>query len=240
MNIYKILWKPFGRPFTYIRRDFWHEYEIINIVFFVSIGFFSGLLYPRIIRWIAEVWWHPILGFALIYFAGVLQGHFYWTERYIKGQKVGDSVALSYLAGVFDGEGSIIIKVKHYPKSKRGWREHLSHTVMSQMGSNSKEAILWFYNRFGGSIWNDKAMSSRKNFNQWHWEVTGDKCSNCLKALYPFLRIKKYEAKVAIDFQDGKDSMSLNEREAERHYLHSLKGNKRILKDYGIPHQEGK
>jgi len=88
MSLYKWLWSRIGgRPWTYIRRDFWHRFEIVNIVFFVSIGFFSGFFYPRIAWWIISEWWHPIVLVASFYFVGVMQGHFFWSGKWIKGQK---------------------------------------------------------------------------------------------------------------------------------------------------------
>lgn len=88
MSLYKALWSRIGgRPWTYIRRDFWHQFEIVNIVFFVSIGFFSGLFYDRIVLWVTSEWWHPIVLIASFYFIGVIQGHFFWGRKWIKGQE---------------------------------------------------------------------------------------------------------------------------------------------------------
>ena len=88
MNIYKALWSRIGgRPWTYIRRDFWHRFEIVNIVFFVSIGFFSGIFYLRIMKWVVSEWWHPIILVAGFYTIGVLQGHWFWGKSWIPDQK---------------------------------------------------------------------------------------------------------------------------------------------------------
>ncbi|KKN19266.1 hypothetical protein LCGC14_0947310 [marine sediment metagenome] len=87
-NPYKKLWSLIGgRPWTYIRRDFWHRFELVNIVFFVSVGFFSGIFYGNILKWLFSSTWHPILLVAGFYLIGVLQGHFFWGSRYVKGQE---------------------------------------------------------------------------------------------------------------------------------------------------------
>jgi len=87
-DAYKKLWSLAGRrKWTYIRRDIWHQFEIINIVFFVSVGFFSGLMYPRIIHWLFSHWYNPIILVSIFYFIGVLHGDFYWGKKYIKDQQ---------------------------------------------------------------------------------------------------------------------------------------------------------
>ena len=84
MDIYKWLythltpwWK---KPWTHVRRAFWHKFEILNIVFFVSIAFFSGIYFDDIWAWLCEAWWHPVVLVAGFYFVGVLQGHFFWNK----------------------------------------------------------------------------------------------------------------------------------------------------------------
>jgi len=217
-NLYRWLWARIGgRPWTYISRDIYHKFEYIWLVGLFISGFAVGI--SRLVSW---KWLIIIIA---VYTIGYIHGHFFWTENYIEGQKIGDTVGLSYLAGLFDGEGSIIIKVKSY---KTG----LHHTIQCSMGSNTKESILLYFNRFGGNIWSDKTKPSRANFNQWHWEITANQGASFLKEIYPFLKFKKAEALVAIDFQEKKHSLSFTERERERHYLHSLKGNRRILKEY--------
>lgn len=88
-DLYKKLWSIIGkRPWTYIRRDFWHQFEIINIVFFVSAGFFSGLYFDSIILWVvSNLPWSLIGLAATFYVIGGLQCHFFWGSKYIPGQK---------------------------------------------------------------------------------------------------------------------------------------------------------
>ena len=91
MNHYKWLytyltpwWK---RPWTYVRRDIYHIAPLVNIVLFVSVGFFSGFFWPLIYHWMGETWYNPVKIVALFWFIGVLQGHFYWGKKYIENQK---------------------------------------------------------------------------------------------------------------------------------------------------------
>lgn len=87
-NPYRWLWTRIGgRPWTFARRDFWHKYEIINIVFFVSVGFFSGIYFPIIWLWVTSDPWHLVQLVTVFYFLGVLQGHFWWGTKYIPDQQ---------------------------------------------------------------------------------------------------------------------------------------------------------
>jgi len=88
MNLYKALWSRIGgRPWTYIRRDFWHQNEIVNIVFFVSIGFVSGLHFWKIYLFLANCPYCLIALVSFFYFLGVLQEHFYGGREWVEGQK---------------------------------------------------------------------------------------------------------------------------------------------------------
>ena len=87
-SLYKKLWSLIGgRPWTFVRRDWFHEFEIINIVFFVSIGFVSGIFFWDIYYWFVAHPYFLILLVAGFYFVGVLQGYFYWGKKWVKGQK---------------------------------------------------------------------------------------------------------------------------------------------------------
>lgn len=89
------------------------------------------------------------------------------------------SVELAYLAGFFDGEGSL-----------GNWRSGTGRTFMMSVG-NTNRAILEDYQRhFGGTV-TEKA--SNNGFNKkpmWMWRVCGDEAWNCYYALRPYLRQK--------------------------------------------------
>ena len=88
MKIYRWFWShTIGRPFTYWRRDVYHLAPLVNIVVFVTVGFLAGFFYPTIFYWVQLKWYHLVELFALAWFIGVLQSHFYWGKEYVKGQK---------------------------------------------------------------------------------------------------------------------------------------------------------
>ncbi len=142
---------------------------------------------------------------------------------------------LAYLAGMFDGEGSVIIKLKG---TYHGGKRYTSHTIQAHLGSTDKATPLLFQSQFGGSVCADK-QRDMGNLACWQWELSATKCSEFLRTLYPFLRVKGHEAQVAIEFQDNKSNLPSREREEMRQTLHDLKANKRKLKPY-IENQGGK
>ena len=101
-------------------------------------------------------------------------------------------VELAYLAGFFDGEGSISILNKG-PR-KLGLHLQVSQTV--------KEPLDRFQERFGGSIHltsRGQSPFSRKPI--WAWHAGPRDGATALAALLPYLLVKREQAEVAIEFQ---------------------------------------
>lgn len=91
------------------------------------------------------------------------------------------SVELAYLAGFFDGEGSL----GHYRTGAKGIR---SFTLT--MANTDREIVDTFHRTFGGHV-NDKPPSNGFNKKMmWQWRVTGDKAWDAYYALRPYLRQK--------------------------------------------------
>ncbi len=77
-NPYKWLWGHIGgRPWTYILRDSWDDYEFVWIVGLVSLGIWLGHVYG----------WDTILKGWLIFMAGYIAGHLFWGTKHIPRQK---------------------------------------------------------------------------------------------------------------------------------------------------------
>jgi hypothetical protein len=84
---------------------------------------------------------------------------------------------LEYLAGYFEGEGSICFTDKKFPQLK------------VKIKSGDHAILVHFYNRFGGSF--NPVKISRKHNRQIHeWIVTNTKAQEVLKELRPFFQIK--------------------------------------------------
>lgn len=108
----------------------------------------------------------------------------------------------AYIAGLFDGEGSISICK---------FRSHNSdyvcpHYILSVTCTNTnKEIIEWLYEKIGSSKQMRKREWGKSNWKtSYSWMASANKAVVVLKNIYPYLRIKKAQAKLAIEFQENK------------------------------------
>ena len=102
---------------------------------------------------------------------------------------------LAYMAGMIDGDGSIVISTNKSRKSLAG--------QMKACACNSnKDVLLFMQLHFGGYIC---ASNSHLKYPwqkpQYQWTVASQKALVFLEAISPFLRIKKAQAEIAMTFQ---------------------------------------
>lgn len=100
---------------------------------------------------------------------------------------------LNYYAGFFDGEGCIMIKKKH---SGRPY-----HTLDIAISLTNLNILEDFRRAFGGTI--HGAYKSKVYYkDKWMWMIGGNKALAFLKLIYPYLRLKRGEAELGIEFQE--------------------------------------
>ena len=102
---------------------------------------------------------------------------------------------LAYIAGLFDGEGCIRITRS---KSKT-YRTRIAHRIECQLSMANAFLPKLFQFHFGGNYGGKKVKEG--NQSQWYWMVTSFTAAEFLKAILPYLKIKREEAKLALDFQ---------------------------------------
>lgn len=103
---------------------------------------------------------------------------------------------LAYIAGFFDGEGSIqLIKLKP-PQPHHSPRLNLGVSV-----SQANEWIIQLFKlHFGGYI--SKRIDPRPGHRvTWEWQLRCKKALLFLETIYPYLRLKKSEAELGMAFQ---------------------------------------
>lgn len=134
---------------------------------------------------------------------------------------------LAYVAGLFDGEGSIVIGCG---KNKKG-RVAPSYWLQVGITNTDRELIDWLHQTFGGHISDNSHSPSRRNQRAcWAWRIMSTHALIFLRSIDPFLRVKKAQAELAIKFQVHMserrysplpDSI-LQERESYRQELRNL------------------
>lgn len=108
---------------------------------------------------------------------------------------------LVYLAGYFDGEGSICFTNRKAPQLK------------AKIKSGDEEVLLLFSGCFGGSVFPVKARRAHRQI--YEWCVTNTQAQEVITTLLPYLRAKRYVAELALQatFQKRTESrrITINE-----------------------------
>lgn len=113
---------------------------------------------------------------------------------------------LAYIAGFIDGEGCISIERNRYAEGK--YKKIVSLTV-----TNTEEWICqWLKLCWGGRVTLRK-MEKVNYLPQWNWVVRRAQAVEVLKAILPYLKIKKRQAEVAIGFQSRRHIWSKTDKE---------------------------
>jgi len=108
-------------------------------------------------------------------------------------------IDLSYIAGFFDGEGSITIHHNCRP-SPRG--KSPNHTLQVSIGNTDPSILILIHKNFGGSILARKRRPGHRDVTQ--WAIRAALALPFLEAIRPFLRMKSKQADVAIAYQKTK------------------------------------
>ncbi len=133
---------------------------------------------------------------------------------------------LSYMGGLFDGEGYISIRYQ------LAHNKYDTFSLMVGVNMVDKEPVELFHNMFGGSL----HLRNGGNENQrpcWRWRIESRGAYECVKILKPYLRLKREKACLAISFQENKKTYNyrpLAEKCAEMEYYNKM----RLLNRRGI------
>jgi len=95
---------------------------------------------------------------------------------------------ISYVAGLFDGEGTIVIQ-----------RDN-GYSLRCSIENTDRAVIKWLEDNFGGSTREVKGVRKRK----WQWVIRCRDAWRFLLLVRPYLKIKDAQARIAIAFQETK------------------------------------
>ncbi len=112
-------------------------------------------------------------------------------------------IELAYTAGLIDGEGHIIIEAtrRSNPKYKC-----VQHILMIGCTNTNLEIIEWISKTYGSS----KPIRKRNHEKNprwktaYEWNISAKKALVFLEMIYPYLKIKKEQARLCIEFQKDK------------------------------------
>lgn len=114
------------------------------------------------------------------------------------------SLDLSYLAGFFDGEGSINILTR----KRKNWNTEYQLTVA--IGQKDGATLDWLKENYGGNVYLVKRDGS------FYWACSNRAAQNFLQQLLPYLKYKKPQAELALTYFNYVRTIPISKRELER------------------------
>ena len=142
-------------------------------------------------------------------------------------------VSDQYLAGLFDGEGSIGIMVRRGSATRgEGSKIRPVHYLSCILSMTHEAAVRLFQTRFGGDFRGPQHRPSRQPI--FTWRVCGDHAVAMLQTLRPYLIVKIAQCDVGLEFVRTKvrtkplPDSEIEKREFYRQKIIQLNGNKKL------------
>ena len=110
-----------------------------------------------------------------------------------------NKIEKAYLAGLFDGEGSISIVHQRSPRKDNP--EHRIHRLVVMIGMTDKPPIQKLYDAFKFGCFDEKPIKSPNHKTIYRVTMCGKQGLKFLETLYPFLIVKKERAEIGMEFQ---------------------------------------
>lgn len=107
-----------------------------------------------------------------------------------------DIAFVAYTAGFFDADGSVGVYPNSNPTLKRGVQFFLRASISQK---HWMPIILEWKAAWDGGCW--QASSRDKSKKWWDWTVRSNDAAKFLADIYPYLRNKREQAKLAMEFQ---------------------------------------
>lgn len=130
---------------------------------------------------------------------------------------------LAWLAGIFDSDSSIYIMRQGRKDRDRQYNYILRICVEGADDIKANEVMR--ITKVGST--NVGKIHTENRSNTLKWQVDGRKAMNVLKAVLPFMRVKKVQAEAAIEFQETTKKhwrkMTEADYEAQERYYFKLK-----------------
>jgi len=98
---------------------------------------------------------------------------------------------LSYLAGIVDGEGTIMIQ---------RYKDGGGYGLILSIGNSNFEVLQWIQERYGGNIVGPTHVNEGNRKPMYTWALYGENARRLIKKLIGTLIIKKLQAEIAEEF----------------------------------------
>lgn len=109
------------------------------------------------------------------------------------------AILLSYMAGIIDGEGTIRINKANMTKTKQVRYANPKYAASISLGMTDRQIPDLFVEVFGGKTRLECVQGNRKPI--YRWGTSGRIGTQAiLKQLLPYLRVKRKQAELVIDF----------------------------------------
>lgn len=108
------------------------------------------------------------------------------------------SIDIAHIAGFFDGEGSVRVTTRE--SREKGEKGFPLYAMTASIGNSDYPILLQCQSLFSGNLAPMRVASTRKPI--WMWRVGSNKAQDFLKTILPYLKIKREQALLAIEFQD--------------------------------------
>ena len=121
-----------------------------------------------------------------------------------------------YFAGLFDGEGCIY--VSKLPKTQRTY-----YNLSVVLCMCHEEVIKDFHRFYDCGTVHARSRKTPSGLTAYAWSAHGKDALHVLEQLTPYLRTKKEQAKVAMQYQNNRKTLKLAEQEAIYLQLRQMK-----------------
>jgi len=103
----------------------------------------------------------------------------------------------AYLAGFFDGEGSIFI----LRQKRKKLRDRITYSTKVEVSNTVKEPLELLHSNYSGTIYTHIRQSEKRK-PIYIWSLSNRKAYQFLKDIKPYLIIKKAQAQIGIELQE--------------------------------------
>ena len=119
---------------------------------------------------------------------------------------MGISIAdAAYVAGLFDGEGSVYFKRTKQKKHQRpGKPVHNVMVIRMEIAMTDKDTIKWCHDLFGCGAFGERKV--KKGYKrQWRWRVAHRDALYVAKIIWPYSQVKLHKIEQIIDHYEPKE-----------------------------------